>query len=328
MNYRPFGATDLTVSAGGFGCARLGGVFGASTKDDMLRTLRTALEQGITFFDTADMYCQGESEALLGQAFRPNRQQVIIATKAGYCLPGQGRLASRLKPLLRPVVRRLGLKREQLPSGVRGTLAQNFSPTYLLKAVEGSMRRLRTDYVDLFQLHSPPAAVLADGAFLAPLEKLKTQGKIRNYGVSCETVEDAWLCLRYPGISGLQIRLSLLDQRPLDGLVQQCVQQGIGLIARECFGGGLLAKAEASPNDGVPPETEAQATVRRRVAGYKRLAESQGRSLPELALQLVLKQEPITVTLLGMRTDDHLTGNLRYFAAAPLAPAELQALRG
>jgi aryl-alcohol dehydrogenase-like predicted oxidoreductase len=328
MNYRRFGTTDLKVSELGFGCARLGGVFGASTKDDMLRMLRSAHEQGITFFDTADMYCQGESEALLGQAFRANRQQVVIATKAGYCLPGQRRLASRLKPLLRPLVRQLGLKREQLPSGVRGTLTQDFSPDYLLKAVESSLRRLRTDYVDLFQLHSPPAAALADGAFLEPLEKLKTQGKIRNYGVSCETVEDGRLCLRYPSISGLQIRLSLLDQRPLDGLVQQGVEQRIGLIARECFGGGLLAKAEAPPNDGMLAESDEQTTVRRRVAGYKRLAESQGRSLPELALQFVLKQEPITVTLLGMRTDDHLTANMRYFAAAPLAQEELQALRG
>lgn len=327
MKYRRFGRTDLTVSEIGFGCARLGGVFGALTKDDMLRTLRTAFEQGITFYDTADMYCQGESEALLGQAFGANRQQVIIATKAGYCLPGRRRLASRLKPLLRPVVRRLGLKREQLPVGVRGTLAQDFSADYLLRAVEGSLRRLRTDYVDLFQLHSPPTAVLAEGAFLEPLEKLKAQGKIRHYGVSCETVEDARLCLQHAGIAGLQIRLSLLDQRPLDGLVQRCAEQGVGLIARECFGGGLLAKVEAPPSDSVTAETEEQAVTRRKVTAYQRLAESQGRSLPEMAVQFVLSQAPITVTLLGMRTDDHLAANLRYLAASPLSCAELQALR-
>jgi aryl-alcohol dehydrogenase-like predicted oxidoreductase len=328
MNYRRFGTTELTVSEVGFGCARLGGVFGTLTKDDMLRTLRTAYERGITFYDTADMYCQGESEALLGQAFRANRQQVIIASKGGYCLPGQRRLAARLKPLLRPIVRRVGLQRAQLPAGLRGTLAQDFSPAYLLKAAEGSLRRLRTDYLDLYQLHSPSSAVLEDGSFLAPLEQLKAQGKIRYYGVSCESVEDARLCLRYAGISGLQIRLSVLDQRPLDGLVQQCVEQRVGLIARECFGGGLLAQPEAGPHEGIPRETDEQAAIRRRMAAYQRLADRQGRSLPELALQFVLSQEPITVTLLGMRTDEHLAANLRYLAAPALSPAELKELQG
>jgi aryl-alcohol dehydrogenase-like predicted oxidoreductase len=328
MNYRRLGATDLTVSEVGFGCARLGGVFGTMTRDDMLRTLRAAFEQGITFYDTADMYCQGESEALLGQAFQTNRHQVIIATKAGYCLPGQRRLAARLKPLLRPIVRRVGLKRAQLPAGLRGTLAQDFSPDYLVKAVEASLRRLRTDYLDLFQLHSPPATVLEDGAFLAPLEKLKTQGKIRNVGVSCESVEDAQLCLQHPDVAALQIRLSLLDQRPLEGLVQQCAKQRVGLIARECFGGGLLAKSNGTPDEGPSLETGEQAATRRHMSVYQRLADRQGRSLPELALQFVLSQESITVALLGMRTDEHLAANLRYLAAPALSPVELQGLRG
>src|SRR5690348_11208250 len=109
MQYKRFGMTDLTVSEVGFGCARLGGIFQGATKADMLSTLHQAFDYGITFFDTSDMYCQGESEALLGEAFRGQRDRVIIASKVGYCLPTQRRVAARIKPLLRPLIQRVGL---------------------------------------------------------------------------------------------------------------------------------------------------------------------------------------------------------------------------
>src|SRR6185436_3046614 len=99
--------------------------------------LGAARDAGINFFDTADMYSQGESESLLGRAFRGNRDQVIIASKAGYCLPKRRRWVVRIKPIVRPVIRLLGLRRDQLPSGARGELAQDFSPGYLRSAVEG-----------------------------------------------------------------------------------------------------------------------------------------------------------------------------------------------
>src|SRR5687767_14699906 len=111
MRYRRFGATDLMVSEAGFGCARLGGVFQGASKNDLLHTLRLAFEGGINFYDTADMYAQGESEALLGEAFHGRRTAVVIASKVGYTLPSQRRLVSRIKPLLRPVVRLLRLRR-------------------------------------------------------------------------------------------------------------------------------------------------------------------------------------------------------------------------
>jgi aryl-alcohol dehydrogenase-like predicted oxidoreductase len=104
------------------------------------------------------MYSQGESEALIGRAFRRRRhREIVIASKAGYCLPARRMLAARLKPFLRPLIQLLKIRRDRLPAGARGALAQDFSPGYLRKAVEGSLRRLRTDYLDLFQLHSPPA---------------------------------------------------------------------------------------------------------------------------------------------------------------------------
>ncbi|HLZ23422.1 MAG TPA: aldo/keto reductase [Ktedonobacterales bacterium] len=328
MRYRQFGATDLTVSELGFGCARLGGVFQSVPPAEMLNALLRAREQGITFFDTSDMYTQGESEAMLGKAFARRRADVIIASKVGYCLPARRKLISRVKPLLRPVVRRLGITRAHLPSGASGALSQDFSPGYIIQAVERSLRRLRTDYLDLYQLHSPPAAVLESGEFLAPLEKLKRDGKIRYFGVSCETTADAHICLRYPSISSLQLRLSLLDQSALDTIVPRAREHGVALIARECYAGGLLTKPlDALGLESLIPSQSEREAKRDEILSYARLAEQAQRPLSELALQFALGTEGISVTLVGIRTQVQLADNLRHFAAPPLSASQRQAIR-
>src|SRR6266511_904060 len=139
VQYRPFGRTDLTVSEVGFGCSRIGGIFQGANRADYARVLRRALDAGVTFFDTADMYCNGESEEILGEAFAGIRQRVVLASKAGYCVPAQRQLARRIKPLLRPVIRLARLRRQALPVAVSGALTQNFSPSYLTKSVESSL---------------------------------------------------------------------------------------------------------------------------------------------------------------------------------------------
>lgn len=328
MRYRRLGTTDLTVSEIGFGCARLGGIFQGTTRADMVSTLHLALDHGITFFDTADMYCQGESETLLGEAFRDRRERVVIASKAGYCLPTQRKIASTIKPLLRPLIQRVGIKREYLPSSIRGSLSQNFSAAYLMKAVDQSLRRLRTDYLDLYQLHSPPADILESGEFLTPLEKLKQQGKIRYYGVSCETTEDALICLRYPTLSSLQIRLSLLDQSALTDVVPRAAQQGMGIIARECFAGGLLGKPLDALNlSEVIPDAVEREAKRQEITEYHRIAEGNARPLAQVALQFVTAIDEVSVTLLGMRTHGHLADNMRHLAGDPLSAHALRNLR-
>src|SRR5262245_48508486 len=158
IEIRPFGNTDLRVSEFGLGCARIGGIF-KREPGEFVKILSAALDSGINFFDTADVYSQGESETLIGRAFRHRRHEIVIATKAGYVLPSQRRVVARLKPLVRPVVAALRLSRHHLPGAVRGSLAQDFSPAHLRKSLEGSLRRLRTDHVELFQLHSPPLNV-------------------------------------------------------------------------------------------------------------------------------------------------------------------------
>jgi aryl-alcohol dehydrogenase-like predicted oxidoreductase len=327
MRYRRFGSTDLTVSEVGFGCARLGGVFQGASKSDLLRSLRLAFEGGVTFYDTADIYAQGESEALLGEAFRGRRRDVIVASKVGYCLPTQRRLAARIKPLLRPVVRLLRLRRQSLPGSVRGALAQDFSPPYLTSAVEGSLRRLRTDYLDVLQLHSPPPEVLERGEFLAPLETLKRAGKIRQYGVACERPEDVRLCLRYPQIASVQINLSLLHQGALDAAVPGCLEHGVAVIARQCYASGLLTRSASQLAAGPPPADEVQRRERDAVLRFHRIAAGTGRPLRETALQFVRDTAGVAVTLVGMRTPDQVADCLRDLAGAPLSEDERGRLR-
>jgi aryl-alcohol dehydrogenase-like predicted oxidoreductase len=317
MRTRSFGKTGMRVSEIGFGCARLGGIMASSgTKREPLDALQRAFEQGITFYDTADMYTQGESETLLGRAFAGKRDRVIIASKAGYCLPSQRKLVARIKPLVKPLVRMLGLTRQSLPSGVSGSLSQDFSADYLTGAIEASLRRLNTDYLDLFQVHSPPTELIARGEFIETLERLKAQGKTRHYGVACDTVEDALLALQYPGVASVMFPFGLLDQEAQEALFARAEAQGVALIARGCFGGGLL-KASLT-------EAELQAMTEKwpRILAYRRLAEGHGRSILELALQYSRSFPAISVHLLGMRTPAQLAANLRYLDAPPLTSAE------
>jgi aryl-alcohol dehydrogenase-like predicted oxidoreductase len=324
---RQFGSTDLTVSEIGFGCARIGGIFQGLSRADYRRTLSQALDAGITFFDTSDMYCNGESEQILGETFGRQRERVIIASKAGYSVPRQRHLAMRIKPLLRPLIRMAGIKRHHLPVSVAGALGQDFSPDYLVRSVEGSLRRLRTDYLDLFQLHSPPPSVLEAGEFLSAAERLKRDGKIRYFGISCETTADARIALRHAGIDALQLQISLLETSALDEVLPACAARGIGVIARECFGGGLLTR----PLDELGLEHLIADPVRRaevegRIRASHAAADARSVSMRELALQFVLGQEAVSVALLGMRTDLHLAGNLKLLEHR-LSPAMLAGVR-
>ncbi|MBI3513722.1 MAG: aldo/keto reductase, partial [Proteobacteria bacterium] len=189
MRYRPLGTTGLTVSEIGFGSWGIGGPSPGATSygptDDAvsLRTLARALERGITFFDTSNAYGNGHSEELIGQAFRHRRASVVIATKAGFP------------------------RFDQEP---------DFTPDHLRRSLEGSLRRLQTDHVDLFQLHSPPIAlVLDDAAILETLRALVREGKARAFGISVRAPEDGLIAIRELGVPVIQANLNLLDQRAI-----------------------------------------------------------------------------------------------------------------
>ncbi len=318
MKVRAFGKTDLLVSEFGLGCERIGGIFQGDA-GCIVNLLSAARDAGINFFDTADMYSQGESEALIGRAFRGLRGRVVIASKAGYCLPKRRRLAARLKPILRPVIRLLGIRRERLSAATRGALAQDFSPAYLRKAVEGSLRRLRTDYLDLFQLHSPPADVVERGEWEPALEGLKRAGKIRYYGVSCDTMEAGLAALRYPGVSSLQFPLNLLERRAIEALLPQARAIGVAGIARECLANGLLVKrADEIDLAGYCQSPAEQELRQEQLASYRQRALGSATSLTHMALDYVGHVEGVSVTLIGARSVDQLRGLLGQIPGARL----------
>lgn len=323
MRYRQFGKTGWRVSEIGFGGARIGGLLAQDGgRATSLKTLEAASDAGINFFDTADMYSQGESEVLVGKAFRNRRDKVFVATKGGYCLPRQKLLIQLIKPFAKPIVQALGLRRRAVPASRSSTISQDFSPGYLRKAVEASLRRLQSDYIDLYQLHSPPREELSRlQDALGLLARLKTEGKIREYGIALDSVYDAEHCLNMEGIAGLQMPFGLMDlQAQEDGVFKKVSARQLGIIARGCFGGGALKQSLTEADlRAVEPQWERALQIRR-VAGRLQ------RSPLEAALQFALSVESISVTILGMRTPEHVATNLQYYAAKPLSDEEKREL--
>jgi aryl-alcohol dehydrogenase-like predicted oxidoreductase len=324
VRYRQFGKTGWRVSEIGFGGARIGGLLAQDGgRATSLKTLEAACDAGINFFDTADMYSQGESEILVGKAFRNKRDQVFIATKGGYHLPRQRRLIQLIKPLAKPIVRALGLRRSAVPASLSGTVSQDFSPGYLREAVEASLRRLQSGHIDLYQLHSPPRAELTGSRLqdaLGLLARLKTEGKIREYGIALDSVYDAVHCLDMEGIASLQMPFGLMDLQALDGVFDQVSERQFGIIARGCFGGGALKQSLTEA------ELRASEPQWERALQIRRLAEQMQRSPLEAALQFSLSIESISVTILGMRTPEHVAANLQHYAAKPLSIEEKREL--
>jgi aryl-alcohol dehydrogenase-like predicted oxidoreductase len=324
VRYRQFGKTGWRVSEIGFGGARIGGLLAQDGgRATSLKTLEAACDAGINFFDTADMYSQGESEILVGKAFRNKRDRVFIATKGGYSLPRQKRLIQFIKPFAKPIVRALGLRRSAVPASLSGTVSQDFSPGYLREAVEASLRRLQSDHIDLYQLHSPPREELTGSRLqdaLGLLGRLKTEGKIREYGIALDSVYDVVHCLDMEGLASLQMPFGLMDLQALDGVFDKVSERQLGIIARGCFGGGALKQSLTEA------ELRASEPQWERALQIKRLAEQMQRSALEAALQFALSIERISVTILGMRTPEHVATNLQYYAAKPLSNEEKRKL--
>jgi aryl-alcohol dehydrogenase-like predicted oxidoreductase len=210
------GSTALRVSAIGFGAWGIGGRTAGATSygstDDAVsrRALEAAFDRGITFYDTANVYGDGHSEELIGETFRFRRDQIIIATKGG-----------------------------MLPSYV-GT---DFSPASLRTSLEGSLRRLRTDYVDILQLHNPgPNEIWTRPEIIETLQALRAEGKIAAFGFSTKTPDEALRLLSTAGLACMQVNLNLLDWRAVDnGLLEQAAKCGVGIIARTPLAFGFLS---------------------------------------------------------------------------------------
>lgn len=231
---RTFAASGLPVSRIGLGCSRLGSVLGASIEESE-SLLRHALDQGITFFDTSDIYAQGDSERLLGRVMG-RRDDVLICTKVGKYLPPLKRMLVPVKTLIRDFAR----NSQSVTRGVRNSRAKpmptNWAPDYIAKAVDRSLQRLGRDCLDVLMLHSPPQELIAEGAAIAALERARDAGKIRIIGVSVDTPAAALAALDFPAVAALQVPLHP-DDVAFEAALDRARAKGVAIVAREVLGG-------------------------------------------------------------------------------------------
>ena len=324
MRYRKFGNSDLAISEIGLGGSHFGSIINQKDPKEIVKTLEQAFESGINFYDTADIYGQGESEKLLGKTFKRCRDKVVIASKVGFCLSPTGSIISKIKPFLKPLIR-LAKPMKKSMLAMRGSqIQQNFSPSYLIPAVEASLKRLKTDYLDVLQLHEPSSSVFEEAGTLAALEALKSQGKIRHYGVACNTAEETLACLRYPGFSSVQVEINLLNQTAISRLLPLAKEQQIGVIARQPFASGRIIKLLL--DDQASKESFDQEAWEKREQ-LRLLANQKGISyVTQVALQFVLQFEAVSVVVAGMSNRQHLGQNLSALDPLSVAQSDLSML--
>jgi aryl-alcohol dehydrogenase-like predicted oxidoreductase len=321
---RALGATGLKVSEIGFGCSSLGGVLDRRGEAENLRALDIAIDRGINFFDTADAYSMGRSEELLGQAIAGCRDKVVIATKGGSRFTPFWKTVVNARGLLTPLRKTLKPYKRYF-NRVRHTQKQyDYSPSHLRKALEMSLRRLGTDYIDLYQLYNPTRPELEAGEFVDTLEKFKQEGKIRFYGISCRSADDALLCLRYQGVSAVQVVISLADQEALGGVVDELVASNVGIIVREPLAQGLLTAQKGRTLAEESARSDGEIRARKERAARFGFLEQPHRSLAQAAMQFALQVPGASSVLIGMDSPEQLEENLGALRAPPLSTTELR----
>jgi aryl-alcohol dehydrogenase-like predicted oxidoreductase len=324
MKYKIFGNTDLTVSELGLGCQSLGG--GLYYRDDAesIITLHKAFEYGINFYDVSDHHSLGRSEKLIGKAFKNRRDKVVITSKAGLMYSQIGIFALKMRSLARPVSPLFRHLKTSLHFFRASQLRFNYSHEYIIQAVEKSLIRLKTDYLDLFQLYKPSAEIIEQGEFIETLEKLKTQGKIRYYGITCLTVADALLCLKFPNISSIQVAISLIDQEAITKLIPAVKERNLGLIARHPRAIGLFTKNRNDIMGDSSAFSREEFEIRKAKASKFQFLVKDNRSIAQASIQFVLQLDGISVVLPRAVNSDELDENVGSLSAPFLTEDELK----
>jgi len=208
MNYRQLGRTPWKVSSISFGAWAIGSFWGSVDDTESLAALHKAVDCGVNFIDTADVYGMGHSERLIAQLKRERKDEIVVATKAG----------RRLSP----------------------HTADGYNEKNLTGFIEDSLRNLATGCLDLVQLHCPPTDVYYRPEVFGALERLVEAGKIRYYGVSVERVEEALKAIEYPGVQSVQIIFNCFRHRPANLFFEQARKKRVGILARVPLASGML----------------------------------------------------------------------------------------
>jgi aryl-alcohol dehydrogenase-like predicted oxidoreductase len=300
IDRRPLGSTGISVSALGMGCSQLGSVWHRKPDKESRAAVAAALDSGLTFFDTADCYGLGRSERLLGEVIRRagKRSEVVIATKCG--------LVKTPSALVRAIGSSLAARNESVGGGGAGAairesrrvleMRAKYSPRYMERSVEASLRRLRTDYLDVFFLHSPPREVLANGAIGEAFDRLKAKGKIRASGLSLRRPDDGLEAITGLGVDCIEVEVNLCasQQKAWSALLSDAATAGVAVVGRQPFGSGLFFNVS---KDDV-------GTVRK------------------ACLQFALKDARVSVVIPGMTSGAHVRQNISD-ALGDLLPTEV-----
>jgi aryl-alcohol dehydrogenase-like predicted oxidoreductase len=303
MEYRQLGRTGIQVSEIGFGAWAIGGAtevggvplgWGNTSDTESMAAIRRARDLGVNFFDTADIYGNGRSESLLGIVLSRRREEVVIATKVGNVRTSSGEHR------------------------------KDFSKQHIFYAIDGSLKRLRTDYVDVYQIHNPTLADLRRGEIQEAMEMLQDWGKIRVWGVSVSLPEEAIEIIRNGWGYTIQVLFNILNQQPSEMLFPLAAEHGYGIIGRVPLASGLLTgKFRVDSSFGGNDVRQNFLTPRRLVEALQRVDEVKGivggtaRNLTEAALRFVLSYPQVSTTIPGARNEHQVEINVAA-AGAPL----------
>jgi aryl-alcohol dehydrogenase-like predicted oxidoreductase len=312
MQYRPLGRTGWHVSTISFGAWAIGGTWGAVDDEESIAALHAALDAGVNFFDTADVYGDGRSERLLARLRRERREPFYVATKAG----------RRLTP----------------------HVADGYTRASLTAFTERSLQNLDVEALDLLQLHCPPTDVYYRPEVFGALDDLVQAGKIRHYGVSVERVEEALKAVDYPGVQSVQIIFNMFRQRPADLFFREAERREVGILARLPLSSGMLsgkmtAASTFAPDDHRSFNREGAAFDRGETFSGIDYATSlsavddlralvpDGWTMAQMALRWTLMFDAVTCAIPGGRQPAQVRENVVAADLPPLAAETMLAVR-
>jgi aryl-alcohol dehydrogenase-like predicted oxidoreductase len=313
MNHRKLGKSGLEVSEISLGTWQVGGKWGSKFDPALADSIiREAIDNGVNFIDTADVYSDGDSEKAVGKAVRASGREVIIATKCG----------RKINPHVN----------------------KGYTPAVLRAYVEDSLQRIGTDCIDLIQLHCPPTEVYYRPEIFGEFERLREEGKVRNLGVSVEKVEEAIKAIEFDNVTTVQIIYNIFRQRPHERFFAMAREKEVGLIIRVPLASGLLtgkfaADTRFAPGDhrffnrngmmfdkgetfaGVPYDRGLQA-----VARLKGLFPA-AMPMAHVALRWILMHDDVSCIIPGASSPEQVRSNIEAAALPPLTDEQLSAIR-
>jgi len=312
MKYRELGRTGWKVSEISFGAWAIGSMWGSVDDKESMAALHKALDVGINFFDTADVYGDGHSERLLGRLRKERKEPFYIATKAGLRLPSQA--------------------------------PDEYNLENLAGSVEDSLRNLQVDSLDIVQLHCPPNQVYYRPETFEALDRLVEAGKIRHYAVSVRTVEEGLKALEYPGIQSVQIIFNMFRHRPAELFFPEAQRRRVGILARVPLSSGMLTgrmtretaftkddhrnfNREGALFDKGETFSGVEYELGLEIVDELRELVPQGTTMAEFALRWILMFDAVTCAIPGGKRPSQVEDNARASDLPPLSDAVMEKIR-